>query len=70
MDECRISAKKEHPTWKNGWLKLILQKKPVRLNERMAGCMASLQIKWHTTLKNERMQMVFWKKNNIVSIKM
>ena len=28
----------------------------------MADCYSSLQINWHTTLKNWRLQMVFWEK--------
>ena len=29
MDGCNWFVKKIHLTWKNGWLKLILEKKPV-----------------------------------------
>ena len=54
--------KENHPTWKNGWLKLILRKKPVRLKEWMTGRNFSLQMEWDTTLKNWRLQVVFWPK--------
>ena len=39
-----------HPSWRNGRLKLIFQKKSVRLKEWMAGHNSSFQIKWHATL--------------------
>ena len=49
-----------HPTWKDGWCKLILQKKPVRLKEWMIDRNSFVQI-WQTTLKNERLQADIWK---------
>ena len=52
---------KNYPLWKNRWLKVILQKKSVRSKKRMDGRYSSLQIKWHTTLKNGRLQVVLIK---------
>ena len=52
MDGCSCSVKRSHPAWKKGWLKLILQKRPVRLEKWMTCRDASRQIKWHTTWKN------------------
>ena len=49
-----------HPTWKDGRCKLIVQKKPVRLKEWMIDRNSFLQI-WKTTLKNERLQADIWK---------
>ena len=51
-----------HSTWKNGWLKLILQKNPVHLKEWITGYKCSLQRKWRNTLKNGQLQSAFWKK--------
>ena len=58
-----------HSTWKNGWLKLILQKNPVHLKEWITGYKCSLQRKWRNTLKNGQLQSAFWKKrSNYVSV--
>ena len=46
------------PTWKNGRLKQILQKKPVCLKEWMADHNSLFQIKWHAVLQNGRIQVV------------
>ena len=56
------SSNWNHPTWKNGWLKLMLQKKLILLKNWMTSRYSSLQTKWHTTLKNGRQQVARWKK--------
>ena len=61
MDGCNYSVKKNHPTLKNGSPK---NENELRLKKWMAGHYTSLQIKWHTTLKNRRLQVVFWKKKH------
>ena len=45
--------------------KPIIQKKPICLKKWMVGCYSSLQKKWHTTLNNEWLQVVLWKKYTV-----
>ena len=62
MGGCNCSVKKS--SYMKEWMAQADPRKEVNTVKKwMTGCYLSLQIKRHTTLKNGRLQVVFWKKN-------